>query len=121
MNTGLVLAFGGLAALTAGAALKARAGSAARVSSRATLLRTPITTNAQARAYLQAMVVRGFDYHPDTPAAEVFRIGNGKPLFSTTDAKLADARMDEVFRHHTGDPYETLLDAVREREGWTDA
>ena len=95
--------------------LVARSGSPARIPSRAALLRTPITSHADAKAYLDGMILRKFDYHLDSPANDIVVSRTGKRLFSKAEAKLADVRRDEVFSYFEGDPFEVLLAAPFEQ------
>ena len=76
----------------------------------ATLLSLPVTSADEARAYLLALDAAGYAYHCDDSAADIIRSATGLPLFTPEEAKLADARMDEVC-DHLDDPCAVLLAA----------
>lgn len=62
-----------------------------------TFLLAALTTPDEARAYLAALVANGCDYHIDDSAGDI--VGpDGLPLFTPSEAALADARAAECAR-----------------------
>jgi hypothetical protein len=74
------------------------------------LLSTPLTTPAEAEAWMRSMTALGYGTHPDDPAAEIIDSRTGEALFTDEQAPLHDARMEEVFAL-LSDPYDVALDA----------
>ena len=74
------------------------------------LLHRPIRSQADAKAYLRAMVEEGYSYHLDDDARDIVAHVSGEPLFTPAEAKVANQRMEEVFQHFSdGDPYDFVL------------
>jgi hypothetical protein len=77
------------------------------------LLSRPVTSAAEARAYLIALDAAGYAYHCDDPAGDIIRSATGLPLFTPEEATLADTRMAEVCAY-LDDPCAVLLDVWAE-------
>ncbi len=75
-------------------------------------LTRPLTTDADARDYLAALVEHGMAYHPEDPAGEIIHSDTGRRLFTPEEATAADARMAEVYAVLNGDPCEVLEDLL---------
>ena len=116
---GTLLALGTVAAVVAAAGVahqRGMRGSRAHPS-RATLLSTPIRSEAEARAFIRAMVVSGFAYHLDDAPEDILRHRSGRRLFSKAEVPLMRERADELFRHLNHDPHAEMLDALALNEG----
>lgn len=78
------------------------------------ILRTPLASPMQARAYLRGLLrVDGFLFHPDDSASCLVVYATGEPIFSELDGVLYDQRMEEVF-HLLADPYSICLELMDE-------
>ena len=75
------------------------------------MLTTPITNDAEARAYLVALATEGKAYHLDDDPADVVDV-EGRPVFTTEEAGLLRQRTAEARQHCTVDVFEVLLDAI---------
>lgn len=53
-----------------------------------------ITNSEEARDFLQNLVAKGLDYHPDDDAADI--VCDGKPLFTEHEVAYLNKRMSEA-------------------------
>jgi hypothetical protein len=70
----------------------------------------PITTPAEAEAFLWQLYDAGLSFHPEDDAATIVR-ADGAPLFSPADATAVNERMAEVFEQ-LADPCAYLLGLI---------
>jgi hypothetical protein len=82
----------------------------------AALLSTPLTTTADAVAWIHDMTAIGYGCHPDDRGADIVNLPSGEATFTPADATRYDARMSEVFAL-VADPYAVSLDAVHAVHG----
>lgn len=74
----------------------------------------PITNRDEARDFLQNLVAKGLDYHPDDDAADI--VSDGKPLFTEHEAPYINARMAEAKKQLSDDDlYEIIMPYTVER------
>ena len=75
------------------------------------ILKTPIGSKDEALSYLSALHEVGLLFHPDDRGADIVEQKTYQPVFSSKEARLYDARMEEVFQH-VKDPYAAAMEIM---------
>lgn len=75
------------------------------------ILQTQIENEAQAISYLKALHNKDMLFNPDDRASDIVWNKTYERVFDDTQAKLYDARMEEVFKY-LADPHEICMEIM---------
>ena len=69
-------------------------------------IKTPITSNEEAKRYIFKLYCDGHLYHLDENASTIVNFQTGKYAFTPEECIMLDQRRDEVFEHMAIDPHQ---------------